>query len=127
MGVVTLAGDRQSGKTHAALSVLAVDAMAGHRCVYQGFDLTVATAAYLRVCELIPPDLVERYYRARGQQRIMLTNGGSVWFRSHRQTPITKGVHTYVVDDWLSGWLPPQVLALPHVYVVEASVEDVPL
>ncbi|QBP29780.1 AAA-ATPase [Mycobacterium phage Typha] len=123
MGVVTLTGDRQAGKTHAALAVLALDAMTGHKCVYQGWDLTVATDVYRSVERLIPRDMVAKSYRARGEQRIELFNGGSVWFRSHRQSPITAGVHTYVVDDWLSGWLPAEVLDLPHVYVVESSAE----
>lgn len=124
-GPVTLAGDRQTGKTHAGLAVAAVDAMRGRRVAYQTATLTAAYHHMLEAADLIPGSLISNVCRVNGQYKIELHGGGVVLFRSHGQRPLhpSSRIQTYVLDDWASSWLPPAAAAAEFVYIGELAAE----
>lgn len=99
--LVTLTGDRQAGKSHAALSVLLVNALYGQQCAYVGSTLPYANHMLHTAIDLLPADQIARILRAAGEASISLEGGGEILFRSHRQIArIRRHVNACVLDDW---------------------------
>ncbi|MCV7208375.1 hypothetical protein [Mycolicibacterium canariasense] len=113
--VITISGDRQAGKTHAALSVVAGDAMRGQRAVYVGQGWHYIDHAHSLLLDgFLPAGAVERVRHSRADQRIELVGGGVIRYliraqfdhpsRTRHET-IRSGVDSIVFDDVL---LPPR-------------------
>ncbi len=79
MPSVTLVGDAMSGKTHALLNLAAVEAQAGRTVVYVANQQRDAVYAFERFTSH-HVDGVDQVYRARGQERVRYTSGGTVRF-----------------------------------------------
>lgn len=116
---VTLTGDRQTGKTHAALAVAGLDAIHGKRVAYCSINLDMAQHQMRCLLDtVVPAHLVQKSRLTRGDYQVRLTTGGCIWFRSHQQTPVR--ADTYVLDDWDPAndyRIPPLVLQADHLYV----------
>lgn len=120
MSIVTLSGDRQAGKTHAALSAAVTSAICGNKTAYIGVDLDYAKWVREMV-ELMVPELITRVVRAAGENSIDFLSGGRLIFRSHRQIATLRGAFfdTCVLDDWPDGQYIPIDLqtGASHLYV----------
>ena len=98
MSVLTITGDRQTGKSY-TLALLALDAaLAGKSVFFACAGRTLATERFYEMlarCELF--GLYEKAWRAKGEQRIKLRNGSMIWFG----TPADRGHQTQVriLDD----------------------------
>ncbi|MGU3650645.1 hypothetical protein [Mycolicibacterium sp. A43C] len=122
--VIMISGDRQAGKTHAALSIAALDAVRGQSVVYTagGGWRYISHAHHDLLAAYIPPDLVESQRNGQGHQQIKLVGGGEIrYMAGPGGREITAGVDTFIFDD---VDLPPDFAELhpkSHIYVTELT------
>lgn len=127
MNFVTIDGDRQTGKSHAAQSILVNGALSGDRIVFYGDNLIAVQDMFHRVEKVLPRDLVDRVCRANGRNAIHMKNLGALYFRSWRQESITRGITTAILDDRPEGldlnrFLQTHCVA-QFVYVINRAIE----
>lgn len=101
--MITIEGDRHSGRTETLISITTADALRGRRVLYVTYPQGVATSTFHRIINEIPMSCVQKIRRSVGNQRIDLTNGGLIDVRttsSSGQRGIS--VDTLILDD--AGW-----------------------
>lgn len=87
MNVLTITGDRQSGKSY-TLRQLAIDAATqGESVLFACESQNLAMEQFRIMRDTIAPELVEKVYLANGNECITLIGGGCIYFNiaAHRR------------------------------------------
>lgn len=126
MSIVTIAGDRQAGKTHALLALAAADASAGQRVVWFADTWDYAAYAQRSLLDYLNPDLVQKVRLGRGNRSVATTTGGAVSFLSVLGSGKPLAPDTVVFDALERYRLPDVVAAYPQarIYVAETTGTD---
>lgn len=121
--IVTIGGDRQVGKTHAALAVAAIDAVGGRTVVWFAHGWHQATDAQLGILDLLPESLVHRSRRANGASAVEMVGGGCVRFGIPRHWS-HHAADTFIFDETPVPDGFPALYPGARVYVTELTGAD---
>lgn len=78
--MVTISGNRQTGKTKALLDIAAKEAEAGRKVLWFADSRRALVEAHRRLVESMPASVVKKVHRGHGQERITVAGGGEVVF-----------------------------------------------
>lgn len=100
---ITIACDRQHGKTRTALDLALLHVITGRRVLFVSHRIPESTEAFRQMRDsmgTLPCTLPCRVISTSGRQRIELDDGGRVYFLSVMQTGARGlAVDTVVIDD----------------------------
>lgn len=113
--MLTITGGRQTGKTHAALSVAIIDAISGRDVAYVAEDLNQARIVMERAAKHRTANLATVVRRDKDGPIIEFPGGGRILFMSRRQSPRGLELDTVIADvhgnmPW-HDWNPAQLVS----------------